>query len=308
MKCILYVGDFRQSYSTEKYIAHGFTQLGYQVVQVQQNDVPNARALLGAALKYKPDFVMFSKWTGGVEAVFLLRQHKFLTVGWIFDLYFNLPAEFGSRNFVNSSFQCDICFVTDGGHATNYKSRSINARTLRQGIYSPEALKGIKSPQVPIIFLGSYNYNNRIKLIDWLRETYGHNFLCFGQGGDKAPVRGVELNNLLASVKIVVGDSVPSDFYWSNRIYEVLGRGGFLLHPKVKGLDKELIPGKHYVEYEYGNFQELKTKIDFYLDKGMERETIRDAGFQYVKKHYTYTARCRELLKEVAKFKSQYHK
>jgi spore maturation protein CgeB len=108
-------------------------------------------------------------------------------------------------------------------------------------------------------------------------------------------VRGLPLNELYSSTKIVVGDSQPSPHYWSNRLYETLGRGGFLLHPHTEGIETEFEDGKHLVLYDRNDLQDLYDKIDYYLSHDNARETIRRAGF--VKGKYTYKDRCRELMK-----------
>lgn len=310
MKRIIYIGDFKEFWATENYIASAFEELGYDVIRVDQKDMPSANAVLGVALRDKPEFVMFSKWNGASEIIRLLKENKILTIGWIFDLYFDLPPEFGHRNFTNGSFQCDICFITDGGHDRAFAQAGVNAKLLRQGVHGPGSYIGQVNKDVAkeVIFLGSYNYEKRRHMIDWLKQIYKDQFLCYGMNGDKDPVRGKDLNDLLASVSIVVGDSVPSPFYWSNRIYEVLGRGGFLLHPKVEGLDKEFIDGKHYVSYTYGDYQDLKQKIDYYLDHADERIKIQMQGHNHVKGNFTYKNRCRDLLKEIVVYKSRYHK
>jgi spore maturation protein CgeB len=87
--------------------------------------------------------------------------------------------------------------------------------------------------------------------------------------------------------------------YWSDRIYETLGRGGFLIHPYIPGIEKEFVDKKHVVFYEYGNFQQLKELIDYYLINDEEREAIRKAGHELVKNNYTYSNRWQTILKEL---------
>ena len=133
-------------------------------------------------------------------------------------------------------------------------------------------------------------------MLDGLKERYGEKFERFGHLPDNQ-VRGLPLNELYANTKIVVGDSQPSDYYWSNRLYETLGRGGFLLHPYTKGIEEEFEDGKHLVLYERDNMKDLFEKIDYYLAHDDEREKIRKAGHEHVKKHFTYKQRCIELMK-----------
>lgn len=308
MKYILYIGDFKEFFATENYIAYGLEQLGYTVLRVNESAVRSAKQVLGAAIKYKVEFVLLSKghFASSDEAIDLLRKHKFITVGWMFDLFFNVPAFFGRRTLTNSTFKSDICCMTDGGHKVEWRNFRVNHRLLRQGIHKPDAHYGTSIAKHPeIVFIGTYSYDERIKLVNFLRNTYGSNFKHYGRGGDVREIRGKALNDVLASAKIVVGDSMPSPNYWSNRIYEIMGRGGFLLHPIVEGIETEFIDGKHFVGYAYGNHQSVKEKIDYYLTHEQEREAIRKAGHEHVKKNFTYIERSKQLIKYVEEFKNK---
>lgn len=301
MRNILYIGDFADYFSTENYVTHAFEQNGCAVYKVQEADIQNAKVVLGACIKYHIDLVLFSKghFNESEETMELLRKHKITTAGWIYDLFFDLPRHFGTRSLTNCSFRADITFMTDGGHAKEFKNAGVNQKWLLQGIHEPDAKYGDPSPHPAIVFLGTYSYNERIRLIHQLQETYGKDFIHYGRGGMKRETRGMALNNILASCKIVVGDSMPSQHYWSNRIYEVTGRGGFIIHPYVDGLEKHFTEGVHFEGYPHADFEALKTKIDYYLTHDAEREKIRLAGHELTKTKYTYTARVRELLKQV---------
>jgi hypothetical protein len=191
----------------------------------------------------------------------------------------------------------DVCFVTDGGHDDTWRDHRINHVLLRQGIHEPHAHVGTPlKDHPPIVFIGTYSYPARMALIDALRARYGDAFTHYGLGGDRREVRGEDLNNILASAKIVVGDSVPSPHYWSNRIYEITGRGGFLMHPRVAGLEKEFIDGVHYAGYDFGSWENVYTQIDHYLTHEDARRSIQMKGHLLTREHYTYTKRCAKLL------------
>src|SRR3990167_3629887 len=199
----------------------------------------------------------------------------------------------------NPIFRADMVFSTDGGHQKEFEDVGVKHRLLRQGIYQAEAYLG--QPTFPtkaeIVFVGSvyeHIWPYRKELIDFLKETYKEKFEHLGERGD---IRHDALNNLCATVKIVVGDSVYTPYYWSNRIYEIIGRGGFFIHPKVVGLDKEFTPYEHFIPYDFGNFGQLKEIIDYYLSHNEEREKIKLAGFEHCKKNHTYLHRVKEMLK-----------
>ncbi|MEW1679449.1 glycosyltransferase [Streptomyces noursei] len=155
-----------------------------------------------------------------------------------------------------------------------------------------------------VVFVGCRAYHEewpyRPQLIDWLSETYGDRFTHVGHDGTGLRY-GQELNQLLADAKVVVGDSLclgyDSPGYWSDRVYELIGRGAFLIHPHVPGLERHFRDGEHLRFYEYGNFAQLRSLIDEFLENDEERETIRRAGFEHVREHHTYTNRWTEMLR-----------
>jgi glycosyltransferase involved in cell wall biosynthesis len=164
------------------------------------------------------------------------------------------------------------------------------------------------SVQYPIIFVGSYNYHRawpyRRQLIDWLKETYPDKFSGFGPNFGRV-MRGDDLNRLYASSKVVVGDSYSPNFaypgYWSDRIPETLGRGGFLIHPWIEGIDEFYTDREHLVLYDYGDFNQLDELINYYLDHDDEREQIRRAGHEHVKANHTFTNRWQKILRTVSR-------
>lgn len=290
---IFYIGNFSKSYDTEVYIAHGFRELGVDIKCWEENLNLSLEMLLERIENFNPDFVLLSKNRRyGLELIRKLRG-KYTTVSWLFDLYHDLPKEMNcSRSFKDNPFQADYVFMSDGGEL------EVKKETLRQGIHEPEAKLLKREYKYDVAFIGSDTYMKRHQLLEFLRETYKDRFVHYGMGG-LPETRGIELNEILATSKVVVGDSVPADRYWSNRIYEVLGRGGFLLHPRVNGLDKEFHYYKHFIPFDHGNFEQIKEIVDYFVSHDKERERIRLAGHKFCKENYTYTKRCRYLLTKI---------
>ncbi|MEX2253026.1 MAG: glycosyltransferase, partial [Thermoleophilaceae bacterium] len=116
-------------------------------------------------------------------------------------------------------------------------------------------------------------------------------------------IRGPLLADLYASIKVVVGDSclLPGDHgrYWSDRIPETLGRGGFLLHPWVGGIDDHFTDGEHLRLWPAGDWRELQRLIEHYLRNDDERRRIAEAGRLHVLENHTYTVRVRQLLERI---------
>ena len=190
---------------------------------------------------------------------------------------------------------------------TNVKGRYLPAGVFHEDCYLVDLPDDYdKAKMHDVLFVGSRGYHPewqyRPKLIDWLRETYGERFGHYG-GDGLGVIRGNSLNSTYAASKVVVGDSLCINFdypyYWSDRVYETLGRGGFLIMPYIKGLDEHFKDGKHLVYYEFNDFKQLKMLIDYYIENPNEREKIRYSGHHEVKNHHTYKHRWEYILKEV---------
>lgn len=246
--------------------------------------------------------VLFAKFKVGAiddkkRFISLLKEKKIPSVCWIWDLYYGLSRE--SHITHDPIFKCDHVFTPDGGNHQRFLDAGVNHHLLRQGIYEDYCFRGEPNPAMvnDVVFVGCFNpqWPAREEVCNSLK---GYDFKRYGEK-DTLEVRGSKLNTLYASAKIVLGDSVYSPHYWSNRIYETLGRGGFLIHPMIEGLDKEYQPYEHFVPFKYGDTKSLHEKIDYYLAHPEERKRIADAAFEHTKKHHTVRHRCEELLKHL---------
>lgn len=298
---IVYIGNFTKVYDEEG-IARSLEKLGHEVVRVaEQGYVATTVQLI---VKEKPDFVLFAKlkipmvWRLGFFQA--MKNYHIKTVCWMPDLYLGL----GREKFIDteeSIFQADFVCTPDGGHDEEWKKRGINHHLLRQGIFDEDCESGTPYDGVSeIVFIGTANgeFPYRQNLLHELAIKYGERFKWIGRYNANE-LRDRDLTNLLVSTKVVIGDSVYSKGYWSNRIYETLGRGGFLIHPNIQGLEKEFTYYKHFVPYDYGDFVGLFEKIDYYLEHDNERKYIAQVGQEYVRENYTLVNRCRQLLKIV---------
>lgn len=80
----------------------------------------------------------------------------------------------------------------------------------------------------------------------------------------------------------------------SQRVWDVLGAGGFLLSNYQTEIPEYLEPG---VDIElYGSFEECEEKIAYYLSHEEERKEIARNGYEKVRRHHTYEHRVKEML------------
>lgn len=308
---IVFVGNFRVPYTTENDLAWSYEKLGHKVIRMQE-DVARTGDILDAArnadlLHYVHTHGWQTLGEGGMDFVLRKLDRKGIpTISTHLDTWYGLRR---SGDVANHPFwKTKYVFTADGGADEWYKKQGINHHYLKAGVVERDCYIGEYKEEFDfdVVFVGSKNYHPewpyRPQLINWLERRYGKRFAHFG-GDGKYVVRGRDLNNLYASAKVVVGDTLCLNFdrqeYWSDRIYETTGRGGFIIHPFIEGLQNDFEVGKEFIDYKYGDFDELGAKIDYYIANYKEREKIRFAGHERTKSNHTYTHRMEQVLKTI---------
>jgi hypothetical protein len=300
---VAYVGNFSQPHCTEVHVAQALETNGHEVVRIQEHasrwaEVP------GDAQAASPDFVLWTTTHDLAPPPTYPEQRQFLAgcgvpvVGYHLDLWWGLRRsdQIGRRPF----FEVDLLCTADGGHDADWAAAGVNHVWFPPAVSEAECAPGQPRDEfaADVAFVGSWNgyhpeSTHRRDLVKFLR-TVGCRF--WPEPGKHA-VRSEALRDLYASVKVVVGDScnVPwNPCYWSDRIPETLGRGGFLLHPHVDGL--QFVDGDHLVTWQANDWQELNQKIGRYLADPDERAHIAAQGRRHVLEHHTYEVRMRQLV------------
>lgn len=289
IKRIAFIGKFGNVHD-EEYIARSFEMIGCQVLRIPQHT--RSFDIKEALIPFKPDILLYAKWDCPKDlepTIEVLRKNGMKTVCWLFDLYFDYQREHQVKN--KSFFKSDYVFTTDGGHQHRFDELGINHRCIRQGIFKKECvLLGIEPIQNDIVFIGSNSpiYPERSNLVRELNATW------FGKKNTNE-LRGIALNELYSKSRIVIGDSFPSPHYWSNRVVETLGRGGFLIHKEVEGI-KQMFPDL----VTYKDKEDLLKKIEYYKVHETERREIITKNFLLVKEFYTMDKQCQILLNHLS--------
>lgn len=300
-----------KSFNTEAHIALSLEKLGHEVNFIQESElrpgtlverVGDASFLLWTRT-WKP-----SDGTGHVSEADLqaLKDAGKLTVSFHLDKYAGIQRDGGLAS--DTFWKTDYVFSPEGSVQSKkiFESHGINQRYLPPGIFEGDCYltEPVEHFKHDVVFVGGGSdymhpeWPYRAKLVNWLQETYGERFGKYGH--PERTVRGHELNQLYNSCKVVIGDSLCKDFfdsyYYSDRMFEVTGRGGFLINPYIPGTTDHFIDRKEIVLYSFGNFEQLKFMIDYYLEHDEEREQIRLAGHHRTKTENTYTNRMAEML------------
>lgn len=305
---IVFLGNFIVPYTTENDLAWSYEKLGHEVVRLQEDRTTGEDVLKKAQSADILHYVHTHGWeTYGyrsmAEVLRSLKRQGVPTISTHLDYWRGLKREEDVANhpFWNTQY----VFTADGGNNDWYRSKGINHHYLKAGVVERDCYIGEFKQEYnyDVVFVGSRNYHKewpyRPQLIKWLEDTYGDRFAHFG-GDGKGVVRGKDLNDLYASAKVVVGDTLCLGFdhpeYWSDRLYETTGRGGFIIHPYIKGLENDFVLGEELVTYKYGDFDELKSKIDFYLQHAERRNQIQQAGHDRTRRDHTYTNRVSQVI------------
>lgn len=293
---IAYIGKF-QRMDDEEYIALGFEKIGCEVVRIEDRS-PDICYELDKA---KPDLVLWAKLRVDNPAVVVAHCKKkgYKTACWVFDLYIGYHRE--NQLTAHPAFKADYVFTTDGGHQKEFEALGINHFCVRQGIANSECyLEPLSDTQKDrpqgVVFVGTDNPLNtyRTDMISEVRK-YVPSLKWIGRA-DPSEMRGTDLNKLYAKTQVAVGDSVYSPYYWSNRIVETLGRGGFLIHPDVPGLKEEY---PHLVTYPRGDWVRMKNTVCYYLMYEDKRRELVQKNFEWVRDNYTVDKKCAELLSHI---------
>lgn len=311
---IVYLGNHQpdlpaeKRFTTESHIAETLESLGHRVNRVHEQTAELPQILEACR---DADLFLWTRTMGFLrcDGYQMLARIRIPTVTVHLDAYIGLEREktLGFDPFWHARY----CWTADGGHDEIFKAKGINHFWFRPGVLKRECY--MAEPRVDLItdvaFCGSRGYHRehpRGELIAWLEKTYGTRFRLFGANGDSW--RGHNLNQLYASCRVMVGDSCNVGFkqvrYWSDRVPETTGRGGFLIHPFVEGMEDIWTDGEHIRYYRFGEYARLKELIDHYLDPAHEsdRRRIQIAGHERTKAVSTYDNRMTELLRTVASY------
>lgn len=315
---VWYIGNFVPPHSTENHVARALENVGAMVGRLQESD-PWCFANAANSIRdgARPDMVLWTRtgWDWGADHDQVLRDQRWLlrlcrearipTVGYHLDIWWGLKRE--PQVFSEPFFEVSRLFTADGGHNECWKTAGINHTWYPPGISEAEAQVGTVRGEFRsrLAFVGSHDggyhpeHAHRHELVRWLRTNFRRDCAFYPQPGQPA-VRGKDLQDLYASVDVVVGDScfagagLPN--YWSDRVPETLGRGGYLIHPDVPGLTEAfpMLPTWRAFDWDA-----LGAAIERGLDEKVENADVRLNGRLFTIANHTYEERMKALLADV---------
>lgn len=294
---ILYIANHGQvnSNDDEGAITYTLRQLGHEVDLANQSAVVHeSDSFWDATARY--DLCLFHKWSEPE----LIRWVRCRKAFWYFDLV-DFPDPLIQRrclqriDWMRTTIPLvDLGFCTDGDWVDRWPSEKLV--WLTQGADERVVGRGaaISPPICDVLFTGTVRGGlGRESFVADLRSRYGSRRFYHVQSG----VHGRKMADLIASSRIVVApDSPVTNRYWSNRVYNVLGFGGFLLHPYSKGLVDQVGYGRGVVYY--ASRKDLYELVDLYLGPlKSARWGVAESGIETVRAGHLYRHRVESLIR-----------
>lgn len=329
---VAYIGNFGPANSTENDLKKALVSLGHTVVSFQEDDHNGWLMLIADPTPY--DLILWTR-TASLAAQIGHTTQRLLqlaarragvpTVGYHLDRWWGLARE--TEVLTEPFFLCEWVFTADGGHETDFAMADVHHRWMPPAISRDKAKRGSvrEDFRFDVVFVGSWmggyheEWQHRPQMIDFLRNTYGPRLGLFPRRMGDTRIDGDERADLYASAKVVVGDSAlvpladgsPMYRYCSDRVFETVGQGGYLLHPFVQGVIEGpdegstlsstalLTAGVHLGAWPLWDWNALGACIEFALANPQAIEAVRAAGFAEVRAHHTYKDRMKAMLDRV---------
>jgi hypothetical protein len=284
---ILYIAKHGQpNNDDENSIWLSLLKLEHDVDRFQLSNLNRDKQILDQ-IRTEYDFVLFHKLPSQDYVEYVCSRWK--GICWYFDA---IGKGFASNDDYIDMVKniCFMGFFTDGDFVNSQGEDKI--KLLRQGLdidlEHDNSVYKSERKVLDFMFIGTVGhggYTDREKYLSQLSHDYKW----------KPHTQYSIFKDKLAAVcqgsKIMLAMPPVTDHYWSNRVYLLGGRSGFVLHPYASDLENQF--GESLAFYK--DYEELKSKIDFYCENDEKRERMAREAHSIIVNGHTYLHRCKEL-------------
>jgi hypothetical protein len=319
-RLIAYIGNFGVDYSTESHVALSLEAIpGVRVLRIPEKEL-DWKWVPAHAQGMGVDFVLWTHTHGFAPEelhedcqyyVNTMAEMGIPTVGYHLDRWWGLERE---HQVYEPFFTQSIVCTADGGHQVDWEGIGVNHIWMPPAVVHTEVGRGTPRSQYQkeLGFLGSWMQYGHLAAWPWrydmvvmTNKRFGAKFRAWPRSGQ--PIRGREINDLYASVRVMIGDSClagNATHYWSDRVPETLGRGGLLVHPWVDGIEEQF-PIEQPIYYTAGDRATFMAAVEQALALTDEERDFRiDQAIELVRERHTYLVRMRRLLELVDAYKA----
>lgn len=313
---VAYIGNFEPQYSTENDVRRAFEHLGHEVVQLQENKL--SVDLVSYAATTSDLLLITSSWEvlpleTMLDIFYACAKAGIPTATIHLDTFWPVKRQ-GRAWWRNPMFHTAYIFTADGDWQREWKLLGKNHTWLPPAVRYDAVYSGTYRDEYAcdVAFVGSngFGYHEdvwtyRQQLINALQVICKKNSLSFrNPGGESGKPnmgkvdRGDDLNDFYASAKVIVGDSLcikkEAAHYWSDRVPETTGRGGFLIMPQIDALHE--VYGTALPMYKWGDWVNLEENIIYFLEHDKQREQSVKTTQHITTKDHTYVNRVETML------------
>ena len=269
-------------YPDEAYLADALESSGIKVFRVPLETISDA--LMQA------EWAIFTGYPTSVSRLELWRKtHK--TALWTLDW---VPDRDSHREIIDAAKKATLFISSD---QFDWKSLDVRAHRYLPGACESVSVPFVPNPTIPCAFMGLV-YNDRRRSIVKIVKRLGGVVL----DSPGSWLYGEKLSRFVQTVKVVVGDNFRNDVqgYWSSRNYIIPGAGGFLLTPRVPGLELQFALNGEIAVYDSPD--ELEGNLASWIGEDEAREGVRCAGYLKTRSEHHWLARAKTLISHLAAY------
>lgn len=216
------------------------------------------------------------------------------TVGIHMDLYWGISLREPRVGALDQPWwSCQYVFTADGGNQERFAERGVNHHWMAPAMGPRFLGRHQLSSGTRLLsasFLGSnvrqIHGAHRSELIAWAKSKYGNGFRHFGLA---KKLYGSAINQMCSSTRFVLGDSVEAPFYWSDRVPNIMGRGGVLAYPRTPGIESLGFSDENILMYDRFGFDILGERLDSMSDR--EHKDMSDAALTLIEDSHMWMHR-----------------
>jgi spore maturation protein CgeB len=203
----------------------------------------------------------------------------------------------------------DVFYTTYFGQLDEYRRLGLtDVRFLPQGMDPDRDRPTAPEPAYAcdVSFVGSGGFPHRLQILRAVAASArlqirgpGWNDAPAGLPVAGGPVHGEEFNRVVASAAISLGahalpEQARDAASASNRMWKILGAGGFYLGEHVQGIEQMAVGGTHCAWYK--DATDVQAQVRDWLARPEDRMRIAAAGRAHALAHHTYAHRLELLL------------
>jgi len=312
MKSVLHIGINAVGIYSSRGMEIGFKKAGftdydfldYQSIRFNEGTNGLLQRMLVKANICKPELIFIHIQNNDILDVETIKS--------LSKIGFTVLYNFDCRNKDESKWMYDLApyfglvLFSNQEDVDNCKELGIKNVSVLQSsadfdFYNKTGIDISKYPDV--VFVGN-NYvgtnlsfdlaKERQEIIDFLYLEFDNKFESYGRGQSGQMIDPYEESVCYNSAKIAISQSnFDKEFYTSDRIWKIMACGTFCLARYFDGIEKIFERGVH-LDW-FNGLDELKEKVEYYLENEDEREAIAKVGMNLVRENHSWANRFEEM-------------